>query len=175
MNLNDVHRGIRKRKRPQRVGRGPGSGHGKTSGRGHKGQGQLAGWTQHAGFEGGQFPLYRRIPKRGFHNRYGEVVCAINLGAIDAVFAAGEEVNRATLKAHNLASHRFDILKILAGGTISKKLKIAAHAFSKSAIEKIEAAGGEAIVVPGPAPVVKNKQGTALAAAVAKSKRRATR
>ena len=103
MNLHDIHRGIKKNKKRRRVGRGPGSGWGKTSGRGNKGQGQLAGWTSKPVFEGGQMPLSRRIPKRGFHNRFGAVVVSVNLGQIDAVFNAGEEVTPESLRLHNLS------------------------------------------------------------------------
>lgn len=160
MNLNDVHRGIKKNKKKQRVGRGPGSGHGKTSGRGHKGQGQLAGWTTHPAFEGGQMPLARRVPKRGFHNRWGRTVVVVNLGTVDEAFAAGEEVTPEALKAKNLISGQFDAVKVLGDGALSKKLKISAHKFSRSALEKIGQAGGEAVVLPGPAPVVKNQKRT---------------
>lgn len=156
MNLNEVHRGITKHKRRRRVGRGPGSGWGKTSGRGHKGQGQLAGWTSHPAFEGGQMPLSRRVPKRGFNNRWAPLVRGVNLGDLDELFAAGEEVTPAALQAKNLAKGRFDVLKILGDGQLTKKLKISAHRFSKSALEKIQQSGGEAVVLPGPAPVVKN-------------------
>lgn len=158
MNLHDIHRGIKKNKKRRRVGRGPGSGWGKTSGRGNKGQGQLAGWTSKPVFEGGQMPLSRRIPKRGFNNQWAAVVTSVNLGQIDAVFNAGEEVTPESLRLHNLAGGRYDLLKILAGGELTKKLKISAHRFSASALAKIEKAGAEAVVLPGPAPVVKNKQ-----------------
>ena len=92
MNLHDVNKGIKKNKRRRRVGRGPGSGWGKTSGRGHKGQGQLAGWTTHPAFEGGQMPLSRRIPKRGFNNRWARLVKSVNVGDLNEVFADGTEV-----------------------------------------------------------------------------------
>ncbi len=157
MNLHDIHRGIKKHKKRRRVGRGPGSGWGKTSGRGHKGQGQLAGWSSQPAFEGGQMPLSRRIPKRGFNNRWAAVVTSVNLSQIDAVFNAGEEVTPESLRMHNLAKGRYDVLKILAGGELTKKLKISAHRFSATALAKIEKAGAEAVVLPGPAPVVKNK------------------
>src|SRR5437868_14686163 len=99
MIISDVHKGIHKNKRRLRVGRGPGSGRGKTSGRGHNGQGQLAGWSAHPVFEGARMPLVRRIPKRGFHNRFGAEVAAVNLGRVDAVFAAGEEVTPEALRS----------------------------------------------------------------------------
>src|SRR5687768_3891379 len=116
MKLNDVNRGIQKHKKRRRIGRGKGSGHGKTSGRGHKGQGQLAGWTSHPAFEGGQMPLARRVPKRGFNNRWGRTVAVVNLGVLDAAFAVGEEVTPAALSAKNLVSGRFDALKVLGDG-----------------------------------------------------------
>ncbi|MBI2826796.1 MAG: 50S ribosomal protein L15 [Planctomycetia bacterium] len=158
MNLNDVHRGIKKHKKLKRVGRGPGSGHGKTSGRGHKGQGQLAGWTTHPAFEGGQFPVARRIPKRGFHNKFALTVRAINVGQLNEEFENGDEVTLDSLRATGVAKGRFDILKILGDGELKKRLKISAHRFSQSALEKIKQSGGEAVVLPAKAPVVKNER-----------------
>jgi large subunit ribosomal protein L15 len=158
MNLSQVNQGIRKRKRPKRVGRGPGSGHGKTAGRGHKGQGQLAGWTQNTVFEGGRMPLVRRIPKRGFHNQFAAQVAIVNVGDLNDAFDAGAEVTPEELAAKGLVKGRYDQLKVLSEGDLTKKLRISAHRFSKSALEKIQKAGGEAITLPGPAPVAKNKQ-----------------
>ena len=160
MNLNDVHRGIRKRKKRKRLGRGTGSGHGKTCGRGSKGQRSRAGSSRHPTFEGGRMPLVRRVPKRGFHNRWALSVAVVNVGDLEAKFQDDDEVNPDTLKAKNLAKGRFDLLKILGDGQLTKKLKVSAHRFSKSAREKIEQAGGQVVVLPGTAPVVKNKQGT---------------
>lgn len=158
MNLNDVHRGINKFKKRKRVGRGPGSGHGKTCGRGHKGQGSRAGFSLHPTFEGGQMPLVRRIPKRGFNNKWADVVAIVNVSDLEAAFADGDEVTLESLKAKNLAKGSFDVLKVLGDGELSKKLKVSAHRFSKSAQEKIAKAGGETVVLPGKKPVVKNKQ-----------------
>ncbi|HUT91140.1 MAG TPA: 50S ribosomal protein L15 [Thermoguttaceae bacterium] len=158
MNLNDVHRGIQKHKKRRRVGRGPGSGHGKTSGRGHKGQGSRAGFSLHPTFEGGQMPLVRRIPKRGFNNRWALSVAIVNVGDLEERFQADDDVDPDTLRAKDLAKGRFDLLKILGDGQLTKKLKVSAHRFSKSAREKIEQAGGQVVVLPGKAPVVKNKQ-----------------
>jgi large subunit ribosomal protein L15 len=155
MNLNEVHQGIHKHKKRLRIGRGPGSGRGKTSGRGHKGQGQLAGWSAHPVFEGARMPLVRRIPKRGFHNRWGATVAAVNLGRLEAVFKAGDEVTPESLRKHGIVKERHDFLKVLGDGQLTKKLKISAHKFSKSALEKIQKAGAEAIVLPMPAPVEK--------------------
>ena len=158
MNLNDVHRGIRKHKKRKRVGRGPGSGHGKTCGRGSKGQRSRSGFSRHPTFEGGQMPLVRRIPKRGFHNRWALSVAVVNVGDLEERFQTDDEVNPQTLQAKNLAKGRFDLLKILGDGQLTKKLKVSAHRFSKSAREKIEQAGGQVVVLPGKAPVVKNQQ-----------------
>jgi len=160
MNLNDVHRGVAKRKARKRVGRGKGSGLGKTSGRGHKGQGARAGWSRHPTFEGGQMPLVRRIPKRGFHNRFAPAVAVINVSDLEERFEAGEEVNLQTLRQRNLARGRFDLLKVLGDGQLSKSLTVTAHRFSQSAMEKIKQAGGEVVVLPGKKPVPKNKQKT---------------
>jgi large subunit ribosomal protein L15 len=160
MNLNDVHRGITKHKKRKRIGRGPGSGHGKTAGRGHKGQGSRAGYSVHPTFEGGQMPLVRRIPKRGFNNRWALTVVIVNLSDLEARFEDGAEVTPDTLKAKNLAKGRYDVLKVLGDGELTKKLKVSAHKFSRSAIDKIAKAGGETIVLPGKAPVVKNKMGS---------------
>jgi len=158
MNLDDVHRGIQKHKKPKRLGRGPGSGHGKTCGRGHKGQRSRAGFSMHPAFEGGQMPLARRIPKRGFNNRWALSVAVVNVADLEERFESGEEVNPETLKAKNLVGGRFDLLKVLGDGQLTKKLAVSAHRFSRSAREKIEAAGGQAVVLPGKKPVVKNKQ-----------------
>jgi large subunit ribosomal protein L15 len=158
MNLNDVHRGIRKHKRRKRLGRGTGSGHGKTCGRGSKGQRSRAGYSVHPTFEGGQMPLVRRIPKRGFHNRWAPTVAIVNLRDLEDRFEDGAEVTPQALKAHNLAKGRYDLLKVLANGELTKKLRVCAHKFSRQAAEKIEKAGGEVVVLPGKAPVPKNKQ-----------------
>jgi large subunit ribosomal protein L15 len=158
MNLNDVHRGIRKHKVRKRVGRGPGSGQGKTSGRGHKGQGQRAGWTSLPTFEGGQMPLVRRVPKRGFHNRFAATVIIVNVADLEKAFAPGDEVNLETLHARKLARGQFDVLKVLGDGQLTKSLSVSAHRFSRSALEKIRQAGGEAIVLPGKTPVTRKKK-----------------
>ncbi len=158
MNLNDVHRGITKFKKRKRLGRGPGSGQGKTAGRGHKGAHSRSGFSMKPTFEGGQMPLVRRVPKRGFHNKFAEEVAAVNLGDLDVVFAAGETVSPETVRAKRLIKGDFDALKILGNGELTKSLKIVAHKFSKSAEAKIQQAGGEITVLPGKAPVVKNQK-----------------
>lgn len=163
MNLHDVHHGIRRHRKPRRIGRGPGSGHGKTATRGHKGQGQLAGYTQHAGFEGGQMPLYRRVPKRGFNNRWARLVRVVNVGQLNAAFQDGDEVTPDSLR--RLVKGRYDLLKVLGDGELTKQLKVSAHRFSQSALDKIQQAGGQALVLPSPAPVVKGVKKSARKAA----------
>lgn len=158
MILSDIHRGIKKHKKRLRIGRGLGSGRGKTAGRGHKGQGQLAGWTAHPAFEGGQMPLVRRVPKRGFNNQWALTVKGVNVGSLEKWFESGAEVTIESLRATGKVKGRFDVLKILGDGELKKKLKISAHRFSKSALEKIQAAGGEAVVLPAKAPVEKGKK-----------------
>ncbi len=157
MNLNDVHRGIQKHRKRKRVGRGTGSGHGKTCGRGHKGARSRAGYSVHPTFEGGQMPLVRRTPKRGFHNRFAPEVAVVNLGQIDRCFDAGVEVTPDSLRAHNLAKGRYDVLKVLGDGELTKQVTIAAHRFSKAARAKIEQVGGKVVVLPGKKAVVKHK------------------
>jgi large subunit ribosomal protein L15 len=158
MNLNDVHRGIHRNKARKRLGRGIGSGQGKTAGRGHKGQRARAGYWAPVTFEGGQMPLVRRVPKRGFNNRWAPIVATVNVGDLEQRFQAGEEVNAKSLKTKNLAKGRYDLLKVLGRGELTKSLKITAHQFSASAKEKIEKAGGQMIVVPGKAPVKNSKK-----------------
>ena len=157
MNLNDAHRGIQKNKSRKRIGRGPGSGHGKTATRGSKGQGSRSGYSLSPIFEGGQMPLVRRIPKRGFNNRWAETVAIVNLGVLEKHFPSGAEVTPDALNAKAIVKGSYDQLKVLGNGELTKNLKVSAHKFSRSALEKIEKAGGQAVVLPGKAPVVKNK------------------
>ena len=156
MNLSDVHRGIKKNKSRKRLGRGIGSGQGKTAGRGHKGQKSRAGTSYNPVFQGGTANTVIKVPKRGFHNKWGLRVAAVNVAALEEHFSAGDEITPESLVAKNLTKGRFDELKLLGDGELTKKLKVSAHRFSESAKEKIEKAGGQAIVIPGPAPVVKN-------------------
>jgi large subunit ribosomal protein L15 len=149
MNISDVNRGIHGNKQRKRIGRGKGSGTGKTAGRGHKGAGSRTGTAVRVTFTGGNMPLVQRIPKRGFNNRWGLTVAVVNLSQIDEAFKAGEEVTPESLAAKNLARGRFDVLKILGNGALTKKLKISAHRFSESAGEKIKSAGGEMVLLPG--------------------------
>ncbi len=158
MNISDIHRGVKKNRPRKRLGRGIGSGHGKTAGRGHKGQWARNGVSFLSIFEGGTMPLVRRVPKRGFNNRWAKTVLVVNLGDLNGAFKSGDHVTPESLAAANLVKGNYDELKILGDGDVTKKLKISAHRFSKTASEKIAAAGGEAIVLPSKAPVVKNQK-----------------
>ena len=143
MILNDVHEGVKTNTLRKRIGRGPGSGHGKTSGRGHKGAGSRAGTSRRLSHEGGQVPMARRIAKRGFNNKYfATLVAIVNLEAIEAEFKDGDIVSPETLMSSRLVQGRHDVIKILGDGDITKKLTVKAHRFSKAAEEKIVAAGG---------------------------------
>ncbi|CAD75617.1 50S ribosomal protein L15 [Rhodopirellula baltica] len=144
MQLNDVHRGITKHRPRKRIGRGPGSGTGKTSGRGHKGHKSRSGYSRKPNFQGGAMPMFRRVPKRGFNNRWALTIFAVNVGKLNDAFNEGETVTLEALAAKNLAKGNFDELKVLGDGELTKKLTIQAHRFSKSAEEKISAAGGTA-------------------------------
>ena len=161
MNLNDVNEGIVKNKRRKRIGRGTGSGLGKTSGKGHKGQLSRAGHSQHPTFQGGAMPMIRRIAKRGFNNKFALVVGEVNVEDLEANFDAGDEVTPDSLREKGLANYKYDVLKVLSKGEIKKKLTVSAHRFSKSAKEKIEKAGGSVVELPGKKAVVKNKMGSA--------------
>jgi large subunit ribosomal protein L15 len=137
-----------------RVGRGVGSGLGKTAGRGQKGQkARSTGNINKKHFQGGQTPIQRRLPKRGFRNPLADMVVQVNVGDLEAVFENGAQVDLEALKANRLVQGRFDLVKVLGDGELTKKLTVTAHRFSKSAIAKIEQAGGKAIVLaPGQAP-----------------------
>jgi len=134
------------RRRRLRVGRGQGSGKGKTCGRGHKGQMARKGHKRKPGFEGGQMPLIRRVPKRGFRSHAGAGYLAVNVGDLSR-FADGAEVTADGLRACGLAKGHGDGVKILGRGEVERKLTVRAHAFSESARRKIEAAGGSCEVV----------------------------
>ncbi len=158
MNINDVNNQAQAGKKARRVGRGTGSGRGKTSQRGHKGQGSRSGSSMNPVFEGGQMPLIRRIPKRGFNNKeFAEVVIAVNVLDLEIFFEAGADVTPELLKEKGVVKKVFDEIKILGEGSLTKALNVAAHGFSASAKQKIEAAGGKATELPGKKPVVKNK------------------
>jgi large subunit ribosomal protein L15 len=133
-------------KKRKRVGRGDGSGHGKTSCRGHKGQGSRSGGNVQPGFEGGQMPLQRRLPKHGFHNPFRRVWAVVNLGQLEA-FDAGSEVTPETLHERRMVRRKAAPVKVLGDGEFTKKLTIRAHGFSAKAKEKIESLGGKAELI----------------------------
>ena len=149
MQLHDVSRGIHKRKKRKRIGRGVGSGHGKTSGKGHKGHSSRQGFKQNALSEGGQTPIIRRVPKRGFFNgAFKKDFAIVNLSSLDACYEAGAVVDEAALRARGLVKGRHDDgVKILGDGEVTKALTVHAEKFSESAVAKITAAGGQAVVV----------------------------
>lgn len=131
----------------KRKGRGIGTGNGKTAGRGHKGQWARSGGGVRPGFEGGQMPLTRRIPKRGFHNVFAKHYGEVSLADLDKVFEDGAEVTFETLVEKRLAAKKLDGVKILGNGELTKKLTVKVSGFTASAKEKIEAAGGKAEVI----------------------------
>ncbi|MBO1264766.1 50S ribosomal protein L15 [Proteiniclasticum sp. SCR006] len=134
------------RKAQKRVGRGTGSGLGKTAGRGQDGQGSRSGGGKRPGFEGGQMPLYRRLPKRGFTNIFAKQIVEVNVERLN-IFENGTEVTEALLKEHGVISKTLDGVKILGNGELTKSLTVKVSRFSKSAQEKIEAAGGKVEVI----------------------------
>ncbi len=129
----------------KRIGRGHGSGNGKTAGKGHKGQKARSGHGMRPGFEGGQMPLQRRVPKRGFNNIFASRYAIVNVSDLE-VFESGAVVDTDALKAKGLIKKAFDGVKVLGNGEISKAVTVKAAAFSESAKSKIEAAGGKAEV-----------------------------
>jgi len=141
MDLNTLKPALGSTKDRKRIGRGTGSGHGKTATKGHKGQKARSGGSIKAGFEGGQMPLQRRLPKRGFTPLERVEYAVVNIGQLDA-FEAGAEVDATTLAAKGLVKGKNCLVKILGNGDITKSLKVAATKFSQSAKEKIVAAGG---------------------------------
>lgn len=146
MRLHDLRPAEGSNKKAKRVGRGIGSGHGKTATRGHKGQKARTGGGVRPGFEGGQMPLYRRIPKRGFTNVFKKEFVVVNVKALND-FDDNTRVTPEMLIEKGIIKTIRDGVKILGDGELTKKLEVVAHAFSKSAIEKIEAAGGKAEVI----------------------------
>jgi large subunit ribosomal protein L15 len=137
----------------KRVGRGMGSGMGKTSTRGHNGQGSRSGFSLMRGFEGGQMPLHRRLPKRGFTNIFRTEYTVVNLDRIAALNLDVTEITQDDYKKLGLSSSKKALIKILGSGELTSALTIHAHKFSKSAVEKIEKAGGKAVLLGGDAPV----------------------
>ena len=148
MKLQDLQPAMGSTKKAYRKGRGAGSGNGKTAGRGHKGQWARSGGGVRPGFEGGQMPLARRLPKRGFHNIFGTTYAPVNVSALER-FENGTEVTTELLLETGVISKALDGVKILGNGELTKNLTVKAAAFSASAKEKIEKAGGKAEVIQG--------------------------
>lgn len=148
MDLSDLSPAPGSRSARKRLGRGPGSGLGKTSGRGHKGKGARSGGNTHPRFEGGQMPLQRRLPKRGFRSPFRVEYAIVNLAKLEATFEGGAVVDPETLAARGLV-RRGELVKVLGHGSLSKSLTVKAHAFSESAKAAIGAAGGSAEVMTG--------------------------
>ena len=134
-------------KNRKRIGRGEGSGTGVTAGRGHNGQQSRSGYSRKRGFEGGQMPINRRLPKRGFHNPFRVVYETVNVDTLSERFEAGTEITPSLLREQRLISRRA-LVKVLARGELTKKLTVKAHGFSKKAAELIVAAGGQTEVLP---------------------------
>jgi len=145
MNLSDLHPAKRFRKDRKRVGRGPGSGKGKTAGRGTKGQKSISGYSSTRGFEGGQMPLHRRLPKRGFTNIFRKEYREVNLDRLEKI--GKKEIKLGDLKEAGIIKKESESVKILGRGNISSSKTIYAHKFSRSALKKIEEAGGKGVVI----------------------------
>ncbi|MBR3988046.1 MAG: 50S ribosomal protein L15 [Clostridia bacterium] len=146
MKLYELSPAAGSKKEARRIGRGHGSGWGKTSGKGHKGQKARAGRGMRVGFEGGQMPLQRRLPKRGFNNIFAKNIVSINVGTLEK-FENGAVVTVASLVEAGIIKNSFDGVKILGNGNLTKNLTVQVSAFSESAKAKIEAAGGKAEVI----------------------------
>ena len=146
MKLNELSPAQGSVKAGYRKGRGPGSGNGKTAGKGHKGQNARSGGGVRPGFEGGQLPLYRKLPKRGFNNKFATVYATINVSDLNK-FEDGATVNLEALVNAGIINKELDGLKVLGNGELTKKLTVKAAAFSESAKSKIEAAGGKVEVI----------------------------
>ena len=159
MDLSTIHHGVHKLKKKKRLGRGTGSGHGRTASRGNKGQYSRSGAKCPPElFEGGQMKLFRKLPKRGFsHNTWRKFYAVVNVGDLDQHFADGATVDQAALAKAGLANGPIDGVRILGEGDLHKRLTIKAHHFSKSAAEKIQAKGGAMEIVAGPKPPKKGK------------------
>jgi large subunit ribosomal protein L15 len=145
MNLSDLHPARGSKKTRRRVGRGPGSGRGKTSGRGTKGQTSISGYSSKRGFEGGQMPLHRRLPKRGFTNIFRKEYSEVNLERIEKI--TKKEVKLKDLKTAGIIKKESEAVKVLGRGDISSSKTVHAHKFSRSALKKIEKAGGKAVLI----------------------------
>jgi len=144
MNLSDLKPAPGAKQSRKRVGRGPGSGNGKTAGRGHKGAQSRSGYSYKRGFEGGQMPLHRRLPKRGFNNVFRTEYAVVNLDQLEAAFDQGTTITPDTLREAGLVHGKRLPIKVLARGEVTKALMVQAHKFSGKAAEKLAAAGGKA-------------------------------
>jgi large subunit ribosomal protein L15 len=166
MNLSNIKPPKGQVKKQRRVGQGMGTGRGKFSGRGAKGAKSISGYSLMRGFEGGQMPLHRRLPKRGFTNIFREEWCVVNLARLDKIEGV-DTFSPAKLIELGVVSKPEKGLKVLASGTLTRKITVEAHAFSEEAKKKIEAAGGTATVIekPVPKPVVKKSKSAAPVAA----------
>jgi len=143
MNLHNLKTNPGSKHRVKRLGKGESSGLGKTSGKGHKGQKARSGSGVRVGFEGGQMPLHRRLPKRGFNNiRFADKVVIVNTAQLEKFFAEGDTVNEESLREKGLVRGQFDQIKVLGNGNLAKKVTVSVDAISASAKEKIEKAGG---------------------------------
>ncbi|HYW73619.1 MAG TPA: 50S ribosomal protein L15 [Pyrinomonadaceae bacterium] len=151
LNLNNLHPAKGSTHKKKRLGRGPGTGLGKTSGRGEKGQKSRSGYSSKVGFEGGQMPLHRRLPKRGFTNIFKKQWIEVSLGALEQSFGAGDEITPEVLHHRGIIKKAKHDIVVLGNGEVTKALKVSAHRFTKSAKEKIEKAGGTVTVVGQPA------------------------
>ena len=145
MNLSDLKPPAGQKHAKRRVGRGMGSGRGKTAGRGSKGQRAISGFSLMRGFEGGQMPLHRRLPKRGFTNIFRKEYAIVNVGRLEKL--EGDAFDAGRLMELGVVKKLGDGLKILGGGELTRKIAVQAHLFSKSALEKIQAVGGKAEVI----------------------------
>jgi large subunit ribosomal protein L15 len=147
LSLNNLHPAKGSTHRKKRLGRGPGTGRGKTSGRGEKGQKSRSGYSMKIGFEGGQMPLHRRLPKRGFTNIFKKKWIEVSLAALEKAFAENDEVTPEVMHHRGIIKKAKHDIVVLGNGDVSKSLKVSAHRFTKSAREKIEKAGGAVTVI----------------------------
>lgn len=161
LSLNNLKPPAGSTHKKKRRGRGPGSGLGKTAGRGHKGQKSRSGYSRRAGFEGGQMPLQRRLPKRGFTNIFKKKWIEVRLSTLEANFESGDDVTPEVLHDRGLIKKAKHDLVILGNGEVSKKLNIYAHRFTKSAKTKVEKAGGTAHILESAAAAESTEEGPA--------------
>jgi large subunit ribosomal protein L15 len=147
LSLNNLHPAKGSTHRKKRLGRGPGTGLGKTSGRGEKGQKSRSGYSMKIGFEGGQMPLHRRLPKRGFTNIFKKKWIEVSLAALEKQFAENDDVTPEVMHHRGIIKKAKHDIVVLGNGEVSKSLKVSAHRFTKSAREKIEKAGGTVTVI----------------------------